>query len=119
MPVILLQCESAVSILTITLHPAIDKVLRLQRLRPNDTARATARLCFFRGSAQTPELAEVIVSAFTGEIGRVRKQAAAVLAPRHGVFVLSKDLEAAYDALERIDVNAYCVLMGHRMGWST
>lgn len=38
MPVILLHRESAVSILTITLHPAIDRVLRLRRLRLNDAA---------------------------------------------------------------------------------
>jgi L-fuculose-phosphate aldolase len=67
--------------------------------------------------AHSPELAEVILEAMRGEVEHLSKQAAAVLAPRHGVFVLGKDLNAAYDALERIDVNAYCVLMGHMMGW--
>jgi len=67
--------------------------------------------------AHSPELAEVISAAMRGQEARIRKQAAAVLAPRHGVFVLAKDLNAVYDALERIDVNAYCVLMGAMMGW--
>ncbi len=68
--------------------------------------------------AHSPELADVIVEAMRGEVEHLRKQAAAVLAPRHGVFVLGKDLDTAYDALERIDVNAYCVLMGRLMGWN-
>ncbi len=68
--------------------------------------------------AHSPELAEVIVKAMHGQEARMRKQAAAVLAPKHGVFVLAKDLEAGYDALERIDANAYCVLMGNLMGWT-
>jgi len=68
--------------------------------------------------AHSPELAEVIVAAMRGQEARIRKQAAAVLAPRHGVFVLAKNLEAGYDALERIDGNAYCVLMGKMMGWT-
>jgi len=49
MPVILLHRESAVSILTITLHPAIDKVLRLRRLRPDDTARAEIEMIYGGG----------------------------------------------------------------------
>ncbi len=49
MRVILLHRESAVSILTITLHPAIDKVLRLRRLRPNDTARAEIEMVYGGG----------------------------------------------------------------------
>ena len=40
-----------------------------------------------------------------------RKQAAAVLAPWHGLFVLGKTLDAAFDAAERIDVNARCILL--------
>jgi ribulose-5-phosphate 4-epimerase/fuculose-1-phosphate aldolase len=31
------------------------------------------------------------------------------------VFVIGKDLEAAYDAVERIDTNAYILLMGARL----
>ncbi|KPL82063.1 hypothetical protein SE15_13180 [Thermanaerothrix daxensis] len=61
--------------------------------------------------AHTQELADAIGAAMAEQLERVRKQAAAVLAPRHGVFVFARDLESGYDALERIDVSAYCALM--------
>jgi L-fuculose-phosphate aldolase len=61
--------------------------------------------------AHTQELADHICTAIGSQLDRVRKQAAVVLAPRHGVFVFAKDLEAGYDALERVEVSAYCALM--------
>ena len=33
------------------------------------------------------------------------------MAPWHGLFVVGKDLDAAFDLTERIDTNAYCILM--------
>lgn len=62
--------------------------------------------------AHTQELADNIAAAMRLQIDRLRKQAAAVMAPKHGLFVLGRDLEAAFDAAERIEGNAYCVLMG-------
>jgi L-fuculose-phosphate aldolase len=41
----------------------------------------------------------------------IRKYATAVIAPWHGLFVIGKDLDAAFDLTERIDTNAYCILM--------
>ncbi len=61
--------------------------------------------------AHTQELADVIARAMQSQLERVKKQAAAVLAPRHGVFVFARGLEQGYDALERIDVSAYCAIM--------
>jgi len=58
------------------------------------------------------QLAEKVAEALRGQEERVRKQAAAVIAPWHGLFVLGKDLEAAVDAVERIEVNARCILLG-------
>jgi len=57
------------------------------------------------------ELAEEICEALRGQEDRVEKYAAVILAQRHGVFVLAKDLNAGYDALERVEGNAYCALM--------
>lgn len=57
------------------------------------------------------ELAEYIAEAIRGQEERIRVQAAGVLAPWHGLFVLGKDLDAAFDAAERIDVNARCILL--------
>ena len=57
------------------------------------------------------ELAEYIAEVFHGQEERIREQAAGVLAPWHGLFVLGKNLDAAFDAAERIDVNARCILL--------
>ena len=60
--------------------------------------------------AHTPDLAEHIAGELKGQEASIRKQAAAVIAPWHGLFTLGKDLDAAFDAVERIDVNAYIIL---------
>ena len=61
--------------------------------------------------AHSEKLAEEIVSLFRGKEEAIRKYAAAVIAPWHGLFVVGKDLDAAFDLTERIDTNAYCILM--------
>ena len=61
--------------------------------------------------SHTNELAEFIAEVIRGQDERIRIQAAGVLAPWHGLFVLGKDLDAAFDAAERIDVNARCILL--------
>jgi ribose 5-phosphate isomerase B len=61
--------------------------------------------------AHSEKLADVIVEAVTGKDEAIRKYATAVIAPWHGLFVVGKDLEAAFDLTERIDTNAYCILM--------
>jgi L-fuculose-phosphate aldolase len=60
--------------------------------------------------AHSAKLAENIVAGFVGKEDRIRKQAAAVLLPAHGIFVAAKDLLAALDTVERIDWNAWCIL---------
>ncbi len=62
--------------------------------------------------AHSSDLAQYIAAEFQGQAERIRKQAAGVLAPWHGLFVVGKSLEAAFDATERIDTNAYCILSG-------
>jgi L-fuculose-phosphate aldolase len=62
--------------------------------------------------AHSPLLAEWICDQMRQMRSALGKQAAAVIAPWHGLFVLGKDLDAAFDAAERIDVNAYCILQG-------
>jgi L-fuculose-phosphate aldolase len=61
--------------------------------------------------AHSTKLADFISMEFSGQTEMIRKQAAAVIAPWHGLFVIGKDLDAAFDAVERIDTNAYCILM--------
>jgi ribose 5-phosphate isomerase B len=61
--------------------------------------------------AHSEKLADAIAEAFQGKDEAIRKYAAAVMAPWHGLFVVGKDLDAAFDLTERIDTNAYCILM--------
>jgi ribose 5-phosphate isomerase B len=61
--------------------------------------------------AHSEKLAEAIADEFQGKDEAIRKYAAAVIAPWHGLFVAGKDLDAAFDLTERIDTNAYCILM--------
>ncbi|NMB89406.1 MAG: hypothetical protein GYA17_13690 [Chloroflexi bacterium] len=65
--------------------------------------------------AHSPQLAENIVAVVRGQEARIKTQAAAVIAPWHGLFVLGKDVEAAYDAAERIELNARCILQGQAL----
>jgi L-fuculose-phosphate aldolase len=60
--------------------------------------------------AHSPELADYVVDGLRGQEDRIKVQAAAVLMPRHGIFVAGKNLLAAVDALERIDWNCWCIL---------
>jgi ribose 5-phosphate isomerase B len=61
--------------------------------------------------AHSEKLADAIVDALRGKDEAIRKYATAVIAPWHGLFVVGKDLDAAFDLTERIDTNAYCILM--------
>jgi L-fuculose-phosphate aldolase len=40
----------------------------------------------------------------------MRKQAVAVIIPFYGIILAGMDFDKTLDALERIDVNAYCIL---------
>lgn len=66
--------------------------------------------------AHSQELADNIANALRPHQDRIRKQAAGVIAPWHGLFVMGKDLDAAFDAVERMDTNAYIILMSQLFG---
>lgn len=55
------------------------------------------------------EQADNIVYHFRDKVGMIEKAAAALLMPRHGIFVAGRDIYCAIDAVERINVNAYCM----------
>ncbi|MBN1963001.1 MAG: class II aldolase/adducin family protein [Anaerolineae bacterium] len=65
--------------------------------------------------AHSPDLAANVVGAIRGNEARIRTQAAGVIAPWHGVFLIGKDIDAAFDAVERLDTNAYIILMTGRL----
>lgn len=60
--------------------------------------------------AHTSQLADCVAAALRGQEEAVQKQAAAVIAPWHGLFALGKDLDATFDAVERIETNAFILL---------
>jgi ribose 5-phosphate isomerase B len=61
--------------------------------------------------AHSEKLADFIAGAMQGKDEAIHKYASAVMAPWHGLFVVGKDLDACFDLTERIDTNAYCILM--------
>jgi L-fuculose-phosphate aldolase len=60
--------------------------------------------------AHSRVLAENIRSELQGKEAYIRRHAAVLLLPRHGVFVVSTDLYMCLDAVERINTNAWCIL---------
>jgi L-fuculose-phosphate aldolase len=60
--------------------------------------------------AHSVKLSEAIAEGIRGQEARIRKHAAAVLAQYHGLFILAKDVDAAFDAAERIENNARIIL---------
>ena len=69
--------------------------------------------------AHSSHLSENIAREFLGQEERIRKYAAAVIAPYHGLFVLGKDLDTGFDAAERIEVSAHCILSAHLLPSAT
>lgn len=61
--------------------------------------------------AHSPLLAQNIAESMRGRESMIAKHAAAAIAPWHGVFCIGKTLDAAFDAVERMDNNAYLLLM--------
>jgi len=67
---------------------------------------------YARGGVHNEKLAENVYQALKGQEERMANQAAAVMVPWHGLFAIGRDLNATLDAVERIEVNAYSILMG-------
>lgn len=64
------------------------------------------------GGQLNVELAQNVLTGLLGQEDRIAQYAAAVIAPWHGIFAIGKSLNAALDTVERIEVNARCILMG-------
>ncbi len=60
--------------------------------------------------------ADHIVASLKGKEELLKSFAAAVLLPQHGIFVAGKDLWSVLDALERISINAWCLIAQHSIG---
>jgi len=56
------------------------------------------------------ELAENIVAGLRGKEALMVEFAAPVLMPKHGVMIAGKDLHTVFEALIKVDMNAWCTL---------
>ena len=79
-----------------------------------DTLKFGEVKCVEYAPAHSQQLAENVAEALRGQEDRIRKQAAGVIAPWHGVFLIGKDIDAAFDAVERFDTNAYILMMAQQ-----
>ncbi len=66
-------------------------------------------------ATHTPELAVNVVEALRPQAGEIKQHPIATMIPRHGIFVVGTDLNLTFDALERLDRNAYIALMAKRL----
>ena len=66
--------------------------------------------------SHSDDLATFVTEAMATQVDKIPGHAAGVIAPWHGLFVMGKDLNLAFDAAERMDTNAYCILMGKMLG---
>ena len=67
---------------------------------------------YANGGSHSEELAENVLEALKGQEKLIGEYAAAVLAPWHGIVSVGRDLQAVLDTIERIDINARCILLG-------
>tara|TARA_B100000686_G_C16696417_1_gene920794 strand:- start:53 stop:730 length:678 start_codon:yes stop_codon:yes gene_type:complete len=74
--------------------------------------------CVPYAPAHSPDLARHVANGIRGHEERIRKHAFGVIAPWHGLFLMGKDLDAAFDAVERFDTNARAILMARMTGRS-
>ena len=68
--------------------------------------------------AHSPKLGERIVATMRGREAMIAKHAAGTIAPWHGLFLIGKNLQAALDAVERLDTNAFVIMMSQQLGAS-
>lgn len=62
--------------------------------------------------AHSTELASNVISALQPQEEELAKHAIATLIPQHGIVVVGRDLDDAFDTLERIETNAQAILLG-------
>ena len=67
-------------------------------------------------SSSTQALADAVLEKIREKGGVANAQAACCMAPRHGLFVLARDIYDAFEVTERLDVKAYCILQAQKLG---
>ena len=79
----------------------------------------TLELCRYAPS-ESQTLAEALLEFMLSYKNSLSQNGAiACMAPRHGLFVLARDIYTGYEVTERLDDNAYCVLQAEQIGGVT
>jgi len=79
----------------------------------------TLELCRYAPS-ESQALAEALLEFMLSHKNSLSQNGAiACMAPRHGLFVLARDIYTGYEVTERLDGNAYCVLQAEQIGGVT
>jgi L-fuculose-phosphate aldolase len=60
--------------------------------------------------AHTQQLADHIIAALHGKEAHIEKNAAVLMLSKHGIIVVARDLFGCLDVVERMDLNAWCIL---------
>lgn len=66
--------------------------------------------------AHSAKLAKYVTESMKGREQRIAKHGAGTIAPWHGIFLMGRTLDAAFDAVERLDTNAFCILQSRNLG---
>ena len=100
---------------SLNIMPFVAKGVPIPPMSEQTDKYGTIGFCEW-AATHTKELAGNVVEALRPQAHLLAKQPIATLIPRHGIFVAGKDLNTTYDTLERIDRNAYMVLMSRLLG---
>jgi L-fuculose-phosphate aldolase len=95
-------------------HPHLLQVFGVAGRAMPPVLEYTAKFGTVECIAETPshsqDLANRVVELAARRADQLKRTALAVILPKHGVAVLAPDLNTAYDALERLEENARCIL---------
>ncbi len=66
--------------------------------------------------AHSAELAHNVVETFRSQAKGLERHALATFVPQHGIIVVGRDLDDAFDTLDRLETNAQAILLGKLLG---
>jgi len=66
--------------------------------------------------AHSGELAQKVIEGLAPRAAELEKHAIATMVPQHGIIVVGRDLDDAFDTLERLETNAQALLWGKLLG---
>jgi L-fuculose-phosphate aldolase len=85
-----------------SIQPVLEGVLKFGEIQLVEYAN---------GGTRSDKLAENVLNGLIGQEKLISNSAAIVLSPWHGVFAVGKSLYTTLDSIDRIETNAYCILM--------